>query len=178
VIRASITSFCLGSNVNGLSLNCADRGGDHLPKMSFVELSDTRVSRLHCIIKLAAPTDSSTAPQAMLEDHSSNGTYVDDVRVKQGEPMVLSSGSKVSLVRSVTPWVERCFTFWEGTQRASRCFALKSVHESDCTCRFCAAHLCCNKLALSPEAIQLLSTVASCWPCVACCLMRHRHQHN
>ena len=50
----------------------------------------------------------------MLEDHSSNGTYVDDVRVKQGEPMVLSSGSKVSLVRSVTPWVERCFTFWEG----------------------------------------------------------------
>ncbi|DBA73902.1 TPA: hypothetical protein ACH3X2_009553 [Trebouxia sp. C0005] len=98
----------------------AGRGGDHLPKMSFVEVSDTRVSRLHCVIKLAAPTDSSSSPQAMLEDHSSNGTYVDDVRVKQGEPMVLTSGSKVSLVRSVTPWVERCFTFWEGDPRDSR----------------------------------------------------------
>ncbi|KAL0025671.1 hypothetical protein WJX77_003216 [Trebouxia sp. C0004] len=98
----------------------AGRGGDHLPKMSFVEVSDTRVSRLHCVIKLAAPTDTSTAPQAMLEDHSSNGTYVDDVRVEQGEPMVLTSGCKVSLVRSVTPWVERCFTFWEGDPRDSR----------------------------------------------------------
>ena len=92
----------------------ACRGADHLPKMSFVEVSDTRVSRLHCVIKLEAPTDASTAPQALLEDHSSNGTYVDDVRVRQGEAVVLSSGSKVSLVRSVTPWVERCFTFWEG----------------------------------------------------------------
>lgn len=132
--------------------------------MSFVEVSDTRVSRLHCVIKLAAPTDSSTAPQAMLEDHSSNGTYVDDVRVKQGEPMVLSSGSKVSLVRSVTPWVERCFTFWEGTQLASCCSAhvCSWLHEIDCMCRFCAAHLCCNKLALLPEATQLMLTVAIC----------------
>ena len=109
-----------------------------MPKMSFVEVSDTRVSRLHCVIKLAAPTDSSTAPQAVLEDHSSNGTYVDDVRVKQGEPMVLTSGSKVSLVRSVTPWVERCFTFWEGTQLASCCFA-HVVFEPDCTYSSCAA---------------------------------------
>jgi hypothetical protein len=121
----------------------AHRGGDHLPKMSFVEVSDTRVSRLHCVIKLAAPTDSSTAPQAMLEDHSSNGTYVDDVRVKQGEPMALTSGSKVSLVRSVTPWVERCFTFWEGTKLASCCLA-HVVLEYDCTCRFYATHPCCQ----------------------------------
>ena len=90
------------------------RGGDHLPKMSFVEVADTRVSRLHCVIKLAAPTDCAQALQAFLEDHSSNGTYVDDVKVKSGESVPLSSGCKVSLVRSVTPWVERCFTFWEG----------------------------------------------------------------
>ena len=92
----------------------SDRGGDHLPKMSFVEVADTRVSRLHCVIKLAAPTDCAQALQAVLEDHSSNGTYVDDVKVKSGESVPLSSGCKVSLVRSVTPWVERCFTFWEG----------------------------------------------------------------
>jgi len=137
-VKASISSFCLGSSVKH-----AHRGGDHLPKMSFVEVSDTRVSRLHCVIKLAAPTDSSTAPQAMLEDHSSNGTYVDDVRVKQGEPMALTSGSKVSLVRSVTPWVERCFTFWEGTKLASCCLA-HVVLEYDCTCRFYATHPCCQ----------------------------------
>ena len=92
----------------------SDRGGDHLPKMSFVEVADTRVSRLHCVIKLAAPADCAQALQAFLEDHSSNGTYVDDVKVKSGESVPLSSGCKVSLVRSVTPWVERCFTFWEG----------------------------------------------------------------
>lgn len=166
MIRASITSFCLGSNVNGLSLNCADRGGDHLPKMSFVEVSDTRVSRLHCVIKLAAPTDSSTAPQAVLEDHSSNGTYVDDVRVKQGEPMVLSSGSKVSLVRSVTPWVERCFTFWEGTQPASCCFAhvfmnLTVRAESVQPISVATSWLCCQR---QPNCYQLLPVVGQLLP--------------
>ena len=83
--------------------------------MSFVEVADTRVSRLHCTIRLQAHTDSSsTAMQVVLQDHSSNGTYVDDERVKAGQAVPLHNGSKVSLVRSVTPWVERCFTFWEG----------------------------------------------------------------
>ena len=85
-----------------------------MPKMSFVEVCDTRVSRLHCTIRLEAPPGSSAGLQAVLEDHSSNGTYINDEKVQKGEAVPLSSGSKVSLVRSVTPWVERCFTFWEG----------------------------------------------------------------
>ena len=89
--------------------------------MSFVEVTDTRVSRLHCTIRLEAPRHCSTALQAVLEDHSSNGTYIDDERVKAGEAVPLRSGSKVSLVRSVTPWVERCFTFWEGQPALHSC---------------------------------------------------------
>lgn len=83
--------------------------------MSFVEVADTRVSRLHCTIRLQAPTGSSSgALQAVLQDHSSNGTYINEERVQAGQAVPLHSGSKVSLVRSVTPWVERGFTFWEG----------------------------------------------------------------
>ena len=82
--------------------------------MSFVEVADTRVSRLHCCIHLRASTEAGAAGQAVLEDHSSNGTYVNDERVQQGHTVGLQSGDKVSLVRSVSPWVERCFTFWEG----------------------------------------------------------------
>lgn len=94
--------------------------------MSFVEVADTRVSRLHCTIRLQAPTDSSsTALQVVLQDHSSNGTYVDDERVKAGQAVPLHSGSKVSLVRSVTPWVERCFTFWEGQPATQLLFLMR-----------------------------------------------------
>ena len=83
--------------------------------MSFVEVGDTRVSRLHCTIRLQAPRGLTTTPlQAVLQDHSSNGTYIDDERVKPGVAVALQSGSRVSLVRSVTPWLERGFTFWEG----------------------------------------------------------------
>ncbi|KAL3137014.1 hypothetical protein ABBQ32_006605 [Trebouxia sp. C0010 RCD-2024] len=97
------------------------RGADHLPKMSFVEVGDTRVSRLHCTIRLQAPRGSASTPlQAVLQDHSSNGTYIDDERVKPGVAVPLHSGSRVSLVRSVTPWVERGFTFWEGDPRDCR----------------------------------------------------------
>lgn len=82
--------------------------------MSFVEVADTRVSRLHCCIHLRASTEAGAVGQAVLEDHSSNGTYVNDERVQQGQAVGLQSGDRISLVRSVTPWVERCFTFWEG----------------------------------------------------------------
>ena len=85
-----------------------------MPKMSFVEVADTRVSRVHCCIHLRASSEAGAAGQAVLEDRSSNGTYVNDERVQPGQSVGLQSGDKVSLVRSVSPWVERCFTFWEG----------------------------------------------------------------
>ena len=101
------------SLISHLSRLCTDRP-NHLPKMSFVKVADTRVSRLHCVVRLEASADSTAALQVVLEDHSSNGTYVDDVIVGHGEVVALKDGSKVSLVRSVSPWLERCFTFWEG----------------------------------------------------------------
>ena len=82
--------------------------------MSFVEVADTRVSRLHCCILLQTITEGGEA-KAILVDHSSNGTYVNDVRVQPGESVVLQPGDKIALVQCVNPWLERCFTFWEGT---------------------------------------------------------------
>lgn len=142
---------------------CAGRGADHLPKMSFVEVGDTRVSRLHCTIRLQAPRGSASTPlQAVLQDHSSNGTYIDDERVKPGVAVPLHSGSRVSLVRSVTPWVERGFTFWEGqpenakakiTIMMFRCFQHKlgachdrTLPSSQKQCNVMHDSLCCCNL--------------------------------
>ena len=84
-----------------------------MPKMSFVEVTDRRVSRLHCCIRPQALAESAIRMQVVIEDHSTNGTYVNGVRVQPGESVVMQSGDMVSLVRCVHPWVERCFTFWE-----------------------------------------------------------------
>ena len=74
-------------------------------------MADTWVSRLHCSIRLQACTAGS---QAVLKDHSSNGTYVNGTRVKAGETVCLQSGDKICLVRSMSPWAELGFTFLEG----------------------------------------------------------------
>ena len=82
--------------------------------MSFVEVTDTRVSRLHCCIRPQALAEPSLRLQVVIEDYSSNGTYVNGVRMQSGTSVVMHSGDKVSLVCCVNPWVERYFTFWEG----------------------------------------------------------------
>lgn len=82
--------------------------------MSFIEVTDNRVSHLHCSIHLQASTEADSGYQAVLKDHSSNGTYVNDIRVKPGEAVCLQSGDKVALVRSMNPWAELGFIFKEG----------------------------------------------------------------
>ena len=50
------------------------RSQDHLPRMSFVEVADTRVSRVHCIIRLSGhQVPGRQQPVITLEDCSSNG---------------------------------------------------------------------------------------------------------
>lgn len=82
--------------------------------MSFVEVADARVSRLHCCIRPQPLAEPRLKLPVVIEDHSSNGTYVNGVRMQPGQSVVMQSGDKVSLVRCVHPWVERSFTFWEG----------------------------------------------------------------
>ena len=52
--------------------------------------------------------------QPSLEDHSSNGTYVNGSLVGHNASAQLATGDRVSLVRSVTPLVELWFTFHTG----------------------------------------------------------------
>jgi predicted component of type VI protein secretion system len=51
--------------------------------LGFVEVADGRVSRLHCIISLGCDADG--AQQAMLEDCSSNGTFLNHKKLAKGE---------------------------------------------------------------------------------------------
>lgn len=51
--------------------------------LGFVEVADGRVSRLHCIISLGNAADGSQ--QAMLEDCSSNGTFLNHTKLAKGE---------------------------------------------------------------------------------------------
>ena len=92
-----------------------------MPQVSFVEVADNRVSRLHCSIQLQACTEAEGGSQAVLEDHSSNGKYVNDTKVKPGEAVRLQSGDKIWLVRSISPWAQLGFTFWEGAPAHIAC---------------------------------------------------------
>jgi hypothetical protein len=51
--------------------------------LGFVEVADGRVSRLHCIISLGCDADG--AQQAMLEDCSSNGTFLNHEKLAKGK---------------------------------------------------------------------------------------------
>ena len=55
---------------------------DHLPQATFLEVQDTRISRVHCAIRLQAQRGGGLL-QPCLEDHSSNGTYVNGNLVGQ-----------------------------------------------------------------------------------------------
>ncbi|KAK9817719.1 hypothetical protein WJX72_001212 [[Myrmecia] bisecta] len=85
--------------------------------MGFVEVADGRVSRLHCIIKMGAGQGANTGLQATLEDHSSNGTFVNGEKVAKGGAAPLQDGDRVSLVLSVAPLVEQYFIYRSGDPR-------------------------------------------------------------
>ncbi|WIA29098.1 hypothetical protein OEZ86_011609 [Tetradesmus obliquus] len=83
--------------------------------LGFVEVADGRVSRLHCIISLGNAADGSQ--QAMLEDCSSNGTFLNHTKLAKGESVPLVDGDRISLVLSVAPLVEQFFTYKSGDPR-------------------------------------------------------------
>ena len=66
------------------------------------------------ILLLLQPQRDTGVLQPLLEDHSSNGTYVNGSLVGHNASAQLAAGDRVSLVRSVTPLVELWFTFHTG----------------------------------------------------------------
>eukprot|EP00884_Botryococcus_braunii_P003133 jgi/Botrbrau1/12820/Bobra.20_1s0011.1 len=108
--------------------------------LSFVAIADGRVSRMHCTIRAHAQavqngehgqagstpraqghspfiSPIANCPQGLLEDFSSNGTYVNGVRVPRPGGVVLKDGDRISLVQSVSPLVEQYFLYHEGDPR-------------------------------------------------------------
>ena len=65
--------------------------------MSFVEVADARVSRLHCCIRLQPLAEPSLSLAPVVEDHSSNGTYVNRVRLQSGQGVMVQSGTTCCL---------------------------------------------------------------------------------
>jgi len=103
--------------------------------LNFVEVSDGRVSRLHCLFRqepssadsdtrqsLAEPDSEASSsaedadgPTVLLMDCSTNGTFVNGARASsQGLGTPLQDGDRVSLVLSVTPLIEQYFIFHTG----------------------------------------------------------------
>lgn len=74
---------------------------------------DSKLDRKTYLLLLQAQRDTGVL-QPSLEDHSSNGTYVNGSLVGHDASTQLASGDRVSLVRSVTPLVELWFTFHTG----------------------------------------------------------------
>ncbi|PRW60207.1 E3 ubiquitin- ligase CHFR isoform X4 [Chlorella sorokiniana] len=79
---------------------------------TFIEVADGRVSRLHAIVRW-----DTLQQQALLEDLSSNGTYVNGERVGQGCSAPLADGDRISLVLSVAPLAEQAWVFHAGDPR-------------------------------------------------------------
>lgn len=75
------------ASAHGTPRTCLASGNDkHLTEvlkrnLGFVEVADGRVSRLHCIISLGASGGGST----VLEDCSSNGTFLNHRKLAKGE---------------------------------------------------------------------------------------------
>ncbi|KAK9845291.1 hypothetical protein WJX81_002548 [Elliptochloris bilobata] len=85
--------------------------------LSFAEIPDGRVSRLHCIVRAGGPGSAVPSSAALLEDFSTNGTFLNGERVPAGAAVALRDGDRLSLVLSVAPLTEQFFTFHQGDLR-------------------------------------------------------------
>lgn len=87
--------------------------------LGFVEVSDGRISRLHCIIQTDSipnlPFSGRMLGPATIEDHSANGTFLNGERLPRGERTTLSNMDSISLVLSLSPMVEKTFIFHTGS---------------------------------------------------------------
>ena len=91
--------------------------------LAFAEVVDGRISRLHCTIRmepgLRLPLAAGRSYAAIVEDRSSNGTFVNGERIPPGVAIGLKEGDRVSLVMSITPLIEQTFTLRTGAQHPS-----------------------------------------------------------
>ena len=82
--------------------------------LGFLEVPDGRVSKLHCMIlndsKAGLPLPGRTWAQAVIEDQSANGTFLNGKRLAKGEQVPLRHGDRLSVVLSLSPMLERSFT--------------------------------------------------------------------
>ncbi|GBF89177.1 hypothetical protein Rsub_01894 [Raphidocelis subcapitata] len=119
-----------GSTARGTPRSLLAIGGDRqlsealARNLGFVEVADGRVSRLHCIISLRGASHAgggggggAAAHVAVLEDCSSNGTFINGRKIGKGETVTLAEGDRISLVSSVAPLVEQFFHFRAGDPR-------------------------------------------------------------
>eukprot|EP01023_Acetabularia_acetabulum_P056379 TRINITY_DN6547_c0_g2_i4.p1 TRINITY_DN6547_c0_g2~~TRINITY_DN6547_c0_g2_i4.p1 ORF type:complete len:1050 (-),score=222.74 TRINITY_DN6547_c0_g2_i4:360-3509(-) len=95
----------------------------HRQNVGFVEVPDTRISRIHCTI--TRETNNSTKSSSvnkrdglddgdvrvMLRDFSSNGTFLNNEQINTVE---LKCGDKISLVMSMAPMADHFYTFYNG----------------------------------------------------------------
>lgn len=118
----------------------------------FVEVPDGRVSRLHCTLALqqAAP-GSVQQPAVLLEDCSLNGTFLNGSKLGPGRAAALADGDRVSLVLSVAPLAEQCFTFWRGQPSREQREAAEEAGED--TSRWGRSTLC-HRLQTLPCCVQ------------------------
>ncbi|CAD7704362.1 unnamed protein product [Ostreobium quekettii] len=97
-----------GNVPQGMSKRMSEAMANH---MAFVEVADGRVSRLHCLVSQQLAHGEKVP---ILEDCSSNGTFVNGKKVGRGKSIPLKDGDRMSLVLSVAPLVEQYFMYHEG----------------------------------------------------------------
>jgi len=88
-----------------------NKGGNLYKGLDFVEVADGRVSRMHCVV---VKKKTGRGFEAVLEDSSTNGTFVNNVKVEKGKSVMLKDNDKISLVMSVAPVSEKYFIFHKG----------------------------------------------------------------
>ncbi|CAK0751193.1 hypothetical protein CVIRNUC_002049 [Coccomyxa viridis] len=95
--------------------------------LTFVDILDGRVSRLHCILRPGSSTAAASASSsagaasrgACLLDVSSNGTFINgEPASASGRGSLIKDGDRLSLVLSVTPLVEHFFIYHAGEHPA------------------------------------------------------------
>ncbi|GAB4822418.1 hypothetical protein N2152v2_009464 [Parachlorella kessleri] len=98
-------------SLDGLETSTLGAGKRREKASTFIEVADGRISRLHCWIKRGPKGE------ALLEDCSSNGTFLNGQKVGRSGGVELKDGDRVSLVLSVAPLAEQYFVYHAGDPR-------------------------------------------------------------
>ncbi|GIL62857.1 hypothetical protein Vafri_17074, partial [Volvox africanus] len=80
----------------------------------WISTEDERVSRMHASIT-AHWEPNRWRPLVSIADHSRNGTFLNGAPLRQGRPIALSNGDRISLVLSVNPLCEVSYKYEEAS---------------------------------------------------------------